>query len=116
MQAGSVACPAGHFSVQHLAGTGVTFGCAACGCSISATCTGTITLYTDTACRNTGIQVPADGSCNRVTSLPHSSTSYVFDSYTYLGNAPTAVSCTASGSSTAQSVALSGAETICCTQ
>ncbi len=116
MQAGSVACPAGPFGVQHLAGTGVSFGCAACGCSISAACSGTITLYTDTACRNTGVQVPADGSCNRVTSLPHSSTTYVFDSYTYLGNAPASVSCMASGSSTAESVALSGAETICCAQ
>jgi hypothetical protein len=114
MQSGSVSCPPGPLSVQHVAGSGVSYGCSACGCSVSATCTGTITLYSDTKCKDPGVQIPADGSCNRIVSLPDSANTYTFEAYEYAANAPTAVGCSPSGASTAQNVALAGPITICC--
>jgi hypothetical protein len=114
MQSGEVPCPAGPLSVQRLAGSGVSFGCSACGCSVTASCTGQITLYTDGQCTNAGIHVPADGSCNRVTSRSNDAGSDTFTAYTYTGNAPASVACSASGTSTAQNVALAGPVTICC--
>jgi hypothetical protein len=116
MQSGSVACPAGPLGVQHLAGSGVSFGCSTCGCSVSGTCTGTITLYSDTKCADIGVKIPADGMCRRVSSLPDSADTYTFESYTYDGGAPGSVSCSASGSSSAESVALAEPVTICCSQ
>lgn len=115
MQSGVAACPPGPLGVQHLAGSGVSFGCSACGCSVSATCTGTVTLYTDTKCTKTGVTIPADGSCNRITTLAGPGT-HVYEAYTYAGNAPTSPSCTASGTSSAENLALAQQVTLCCAQ
>lgn len=112
MQAGVVACPSGPLSVQHLVGSGASFGCSDCGCAVGATCTGTVTLYRDTRCMDAGLELPADGTCNNIASLASGSTSY--NSYVYTGAAPSGVHCTPSGSSSPQSVALAGPETVCC--
>ena len=52
---GSVACPPGPLSVAHQVGTGATFSCADCSCSVGATCSGTLTLYdsADRTCTGT---------------------------------------------------------------
>jgi hypothetical protein len=110
---GNVACPSGPLSAKHVVGTDTTFDCSACGCSVTGHCTGTVTLYSDTKCKNAPLAVPADGTCNEVLALTSDpATSY--NSYIYQGNAPTGVACDASGSSTAGNVTLTSEATICC--
>ncbi|MGH7439758.1 MAG: hypothetical protein ACRENE_29050 [Polyangiaceae bacterium] len=116
MQTGTTSCPAGPLGVRHLAGTGASFGCSDCGCSVSGTCTGSITLYTDNKCTHPGVTIPADRSCNRITSLPNSASNDTFGAYIYTANPPASVQCTASGSSSAENVTLQGTVTICCAQ
>lgn len=116
MQSGTTSCPPGPLGVQHLAGTGVSFGCSDCGCSVSGTCTGSITLYTDSQCANPGVTIPANGSCNRISSLPNSASTYTFGAYIYTAKPATSVKCTSSGSSSAENLALTNTVTICCAQ
>jgi hypothetical protein len=101
-------CPAG-FPERHDVGTGVSLDCASCGCKSTATCTGTMTFYTDSACQEGSLSIPADGSCRPSNSPP--GTTYA--SYRYVGQA-SAVACQTTGSSTAQNVQLTGEEIICC--
>lgn len=112
MQSGTAACPAGPLTVQHVVGSGVSFSCSDCGCAVAGTCSGTVSLYTDTKCKTFGLALPADGTCINVASVGSGSTN--FNSYTYDGGIPAGVHCTLSGPSTAQNVALAGPATICC--
>jgi hypothetical protein len=107
---GAMSCPPGPLSVQHLVGTDTSFGCSACTCTVGGTCTGTVTLYSDTACTNRALPIAADGTCQ---SLPNNLASR-YSSYIYRGDAPQGVNCQTSGASTAQNVALASAATICC--
>lgn len=116
MQSGTTTCPPGPLGVLHLAGTGASFGCSDCSCSVSATCTGSITLYTDSKCTKPGVTIPANGSCNRISSLPNSANTTTFGAYIYTPDPPASVQCTASGSSSAENVALQNTVTICCAQ
>jgi hypothetical protein len=101
-------CPA-DFPERHDVGTGVSLNCSSCACKPTATCTGTMTVYIDNACQDDALSIPADGACHPSNS-PLGTT---YGSYRYVGQA-SAVSCQAIGSSSAQNVQLTGAETICC--
>ncbi|MGO9838322.1 MAG: hypothetical protein ACLP1X_29430 [Polyangiaceae bacterium] len=110
---GAVTCPAGPLSVQHLVGTDVSFDCSSCTCTVTGTCTGTVTLYSDEGCTRGALDVPADGTCYEVLDLvTKPATSY--NSYIYTGNSPSDIACEASGASSAQDVALANETTICC--
>jgi len=108
MTTGTATCP-GNMTARHLVGTGTSVTCADCACSTSATCTGTVTLYTDSTCMTGAYAVSADGSCDPI-HLQRAS----YDSYIYSGGSPQNVTCQASGSS-APSVTLANEATICCT-
>lgn len=109
MAMGSMSCPAGPLSVRNEVGTSGSSSCPACSCSVTASCSGTLTLYTDKACTTSPYSVPADGSCNAVYKQKAS-----YGSYIYSGGSPTNVSCTASSSAGASSADLVNPATICC--
>jgi hypothetical protein len=107
---GHVACPPGPLSVAHDVGSSASFTCADCACSIiSGTCSGTLTLYTDTGCKSGGYPIATD-VCVAVSSRSS------FKAYQYAGAAPTGVTCQAGAPGAAQNVALTGEQTICCAQ
>ncbi len=108
MTSGVVACPAGPLSAARTVGTSATATCSACGCSVAATCQGTVTVYSDDNCKDSPYSVPADGSCNPIYKQGQS-----YNSYIYTGGTPH-TTCTPSGSSTVQSTTLVNEATICC--
>jgi hypothetical protein len=61
------ACPA-PFSKKYVAGTDKDIMCEACGCTLSSTCEGTLTLYTDMACTAGALDLPVTGACVSVSS------------------------------------------------
>jgi hypothetical protein len=103
--AGNASCPS-PFTSQHDVGTDVAVTCAACTCSATATCSGTMTYYTDVACQNGATPFPADGLCHA------SGTTQSFSSYKYAGVAT--VACTIGIPPAAQSTTLVGKQTLCC--
>jgi hypothetical protein len=105
---GSVACPPGRLSVAHQVGTSATFSCADCSCSVSATCSGTLTLYMDTGCTRGGYAI-STGVCVGVSS------SATYRAYAYTAGAPTNIACQTTAGP-AQNLALAGPQTICCAQ
>jgi hypothetical protein len=115
-KSGDVACPGAPFTEQHVVGTAGTLTCSACDCSVSADCTGTMTLYTDTGCTMGAFALKADTGCYPA-AAPGSGgfTGTHYGSYKYAGNAPATVACAASGSSAA-SVTLANEQTVCCVQ
>ena len=107
---GAVSCPGTPFTEQHLIGGPATFTCSAgCTCQVSATCAGTMKLFTDGKCKNNELDVPADGACHNPS---HPAKTY--GSYQYSPAAPTGVGCAAAGASTAQNLALPDQHTVCC--
>jgi hypothetical protein len=112
MRPGALTCPSG-FGTRHLVGTGASFNCTACGCSVTGQCNGTVTLYSDMSCSSGAFPVPADGSCNRIANLGSKPASS-FNSYIYTGGSPQNVTCMTSGSSSPQNLALTNEATVCC--
>jgi hypothetical protein len=111
---GNVACPPNFSSERHVVGTGASFTCSSCACSVTGgQCSGTVTLYSDMMCNNSPLAVPANGSCNRITNLTTKPASS-YNSYIYTGGSPHNVTCMASGSSSPQNVALVNQATVCC--
>ena len=109
-QAGDRPCPAGDFSVKHLVGTDVSATCGACGCSVTGTCSGSLTMYSDTGCANNPEVLTANGQCLRNAAIDGNS----YKSYRY-ALSPTGVGCVATGvAPTAQNVSLLSAQTVCC--
>lgn len=108
VKSGSNSCPGSPFTQQHVVGTGYGLTCSTCDCSVSATCNwGTMELFTDTGCSQGEFEVPADGGCDT-----NKAPAQNYQSYKYVANAPTNVSCS-TGTSTA-SGSLQGEQTICC--
>jgi hypothetical protein len=64
---GDYACPA-PFSTRYVPSTNEDITCEACGCTLNATCEGTLTLYTDMTCTAGGLDLPVTGSCESVSS------------------------------------------------
>jgi hypothetical protein len=112
MRPGALTCPSG-FGTRHLVGTGASFNCTSCGCSVTGQCSGTVTLYSDMSCNNGALAVPADGSCNRIANLGSKPASS-FNSYIYTGGSPQSVACMTSGSSSPQNLTLTNVATVCC--
>ncbi|MGD0524225.1 MAG: hypothetical protein ABSE49_03720 [Polyangiaceae bacterium] len=114
VQSGAQTCPGAPFTHSHTAGGAATFTCSACGCNVSASCTGTMELFTSNNCTTTGgateDDIAVDGACH-----PADGKTGSYNSYEYVQKAPT-ISCAASGTSTATNVTLANVETICCTQ
>ncbi len=106
---GDVACPAGPLSVQHEVGTSGAVACPACACSVTATCSGTLTLYTDTACKKAPYAI-STGVCVGISSAA------TYHAYEYTAGSPTNIACQAGAPSAAQSATLAGPQTICCAQ
>jgi hypothetical protein len=115
-QSGDQACPAGNLGVKHTVGTASSVACSDCGCSVTAQCTGTVTLYTDNRCTQKPLAVPADGNCHNIKTL-NGGANYTtaVAAYTYAGGTPT-TQCAATGTSSAQSVSLTNLSTVCCAQ
>jgi hypothetical protein len=105
---GDVACPAGPWSAAHHVGTSTSFDCASCTCAVSATCSGTLTLYTDKTCTKSPYAVSTD-VCVGISS------SATFTAYKYAGAAPKNVACQVTGTPAMPDLALVGEQTICCT-
>jgi hypothetical protein len=113
---GNMACPGSPFTHQHIVGGAATFTCSgsSCGCSLTGTCTGTVTLYTSMNCTggaNTTLVIPADGQCHDESAAGSNS----YASYSYAANPPPS-SCDPTGTSTAQNVTQPNLQTVCCTQ
>ncbi len=106
---GAVACPAGPLSVAHQAAASAAVTCADCSCSVTSTCSGTLTLYTDTACKSGSYAISTD-VCVGISSAA------TYKAYEYTGAAPKSVACEAGVPNPAQSVTLAGEQTICCAQ
>jgi len=108
---GSQPCPGSTFTQPHVVGGAATFTCDASGCmctAIADACTGTMSLFTDTSCKNGKLDIPADGKCHA--SKAPSDTYY---SYKYTPG-PLNSSCNPGGTSAAQNVTLTNEQTICC--
>ena len=106
---GAVACPAGPLSVAHQAGTSGALSCPDCPCTVTGTCSGTLTLYTDTGCKNGPYAISTD-VCVGVSSSSN------YKAYAYKGAAPKGVTCQAGTPSPGQGVTLAGEQTVCCAQ
>jgi hypothetical protein len=112
IQNGSSSCPSGSsFSQQHLVGTGSDVTCTACGCNVTATCSGEVVFYADSSCTQGESNVAADSACH---AGPTSDAGSAFSSYKYIANAPGDVQCASTGSSSATAVTLSNEQTVCC--
>jgi hypothetical protein len=107
LQSGMQSCPGAPFTEQHLVGSGVSFACSACGCSFTATCGGTVQLFTDQSCTQQELDIPADGQCH-----DPDAPDGTYGSYIYVPDPPQD-DCTTTPS-TAEGVALQNEETICC--
>jgi len=108
-QAGDVDCPDG-FAHKTLVGTAATADCSDCGaCSLAATCTGTMSFYSDTQCMDGETDFPADGVCQAASG---STTSYYY-SYSYTGSVASATCADATSTATP---GLDGKKTVCCQQ
>jgi len=108
VQSGIETCPGGPFTEQHRVGSGVSFVCSDCGCSVTATCEGTIQLFTDATCTQQELDIPADGQCHD----PAAPSNNTYGSYMYVPG-PLADAC-ATTPSMAQDIALQNEETLCC--
>jgi hypothetical protein len=98
---GDVACPA-QAPNKHLVGAGAAVTCGACGCTLAATCGGSITFYSDTNC-TTSLFTITDTACTLEGTGTYSS---------YLWQGKTSTSCTLGPS--AATAGLTAPSTICC--
>ena len=101
---GHVPCPAGPLSVAHDIGSGTSFTCPDCACTVTGTCSGTLTLYSNATC-TTGAYAISTDTCVRISSDAS------FKAYKYVGATPTMTGCQAAAPGAAQNVALTGEQT-----
>jgi hypothetical protein len=101
MADGDLACPSG-LPNKHMVGTSATLSCSACPCTLSATCSGTATFYSDSGCTN-AVATVSTATCSATNGVNYAS-------YKWTGTTNTMCNL---GASTA-SVALAGVATICC--
>ena len=106
-QTGVQTCPGAPFTEQHLVGTGASFTCSNCACSLTTSCLGTMELFMDGNCMQQQLDTPADGQCHDP-GAPNGT----YNSYVYAPDPPQVV-CTTT-TSTAQDVALQNESTLCC--
>ena len=107
---GEVACPpGGALAVAHHVGASASFTCADCACTVTAKCSGTLTLDTDTACKKAPYAISTD-VCVGISSAA------TYKAYQYTAAAPKTVGCQAGTPDPAPVVALTGEQTVCCAQ
>lgn len=109
-QDGDVACPAA-FAKKTLVGAAPKVTCGACGasCTVDATCTGTLSLFSDGACTNDKLDLPADGQC---AARPSAANGKLYSSYAYKGTVKAA--CAGTAPPSAATVGLDKPVTVCC--
>jgi hypothetical protein len=106
---GNKPCPA-PFGHKHLVGTGVSFDCGACGCSETATCGGTMTLYSDGACQMDALSELVDGQCHSTGMPNRMNGSYIF------AGAVATHACSITSVPSATNLTLDNLTTLCCGQ
>lgn len=99
---GDQTCPTGYPS-KHSVGTAAGVTCTACGCNVTATCSGTITFYSDQNCQ-TAVEVIDDKSCQ-------TETANSFSSLKWTGTPNATCNLTSASTPTGS---LASPETICC--
>ena len=104
---GEVPCPPGPLAVAHHVGTSASYTCADCACTVTAKCSGTLTLYTDTSCTKAPYAISTD-VCVGISSAA------TYKAYKYTAAAPQTVGCQAGTPDPAPTVALTGEQTVCC--
>jgi len=104
---GDVACPSGPLSVAHAIGASGSFSCADCACTMSGTCSGTLTLYTDATC-TTGPYAISTDVCVGISSAA------TYRAYRYSGGTAKGVTCEDAAPGPAQNIALTDPQTVCC--
>ncbi len=115
---GEVACPSGPMRVQHVVGTRTKVTCPPCACTVTSTCSGTITLFTDGNCTMGARSIPT-GECVAISGngtgtgngMPGIAS---YKGYQYAAGEPKDVACQVGDAGTAQGGALSTLETVCC--
>jgi len=109
-QDGDVACPK-EFANKTLVGAAPKIACDACGaCAVEATCTGTLSLFTDGACAQGQLDLPADGQC---AARPSAANGKLYSSYAYKGTVKTAA-CAGTAPASKAMVDLDKPITVCC--
>jgi hypothetical protein len=112
-EAGDVDCPTG-FPAKTLVGTSATAACSACGtgaCTVTGTCTGTLSMFTDQACTTGQANFPADGTCNANAGTLDG----LYYSYSYTGSV-SAATCTGTAPTSMPTPSLNAPTTVCCQQ
>jgi hypothetical protein len=103
-QPGAVACPKG--MTTHVTGESAKIDCDVCGaCTSTAKCTGSITIYDDTACNLKDDTYQVDGTCNSLFDVDN------LGSYRY---APVVDPGTCTPGTSAASVSIAAQTTVCC--
>jgi hypothetical protein len=117
---GDVPCPSGPLGARHLVGSSSpSAACPDCPCIVTATCSGTMTLFTDTMCM-AGARPFATGQCVPIATgmgpgKGAGTGTVSFRSYVYSGAPPTDVACHAApDAGTTAAGPLGDAETVCC--
>jgi|GEM_PF-3492160 len=103
-------CPPGPLGAMHLVGTSLSISCGDCPCTLTGTCSGTLTFYADPACRGDPWVAQADSTCGP---SPATAAAPPFQSYEYTGGMAQGLECQSSGSQI-ESLTLEGSMTICC--
>jgi hypothetical protein len=78
MTEGDMSCPA-PYSMKHTVGNDTMITCGACPCTVEASCTGALEVYTDSLCTAQKVVFPANGSCTA------SNSDAVYYRYKYVG-------------------------------
>jgi hypothetical protein len=109
-QDGDVACPSG-FANKTVVGAAPKVACEACGaCAVEATCTGTLSLFSDGACAQGQLDLPADGQC---AVRPSAANGKLYSSYSYKGTVK-AAGCAGTAPASKATVGLDKPTTVCC--
>jgi hypothetical protein len=99
---GDIDCPPA-FSTKHVVGDAAGLACGACGCTVEATCEGSIEFYTDMTCTAGKLAFAVDGSCQAA------NTDVAYLRYKYIGVA--SAKCAPEAPAAAS---FAPAQTICC--
>lgn len=106
---GDVACPM-TFPNKTLVGSSAHIECSACGaCELEASCSGTLSLFTDQNCTTQKTDYPVDGTCNT-----NSVANTAFLSFSYTGKVAKA-GCGGPTPTSMGTAALEMPQTVCCT-
>lgn len=102
-------CPANSvFTQPYFGAVGPSAWCTACDCAMSATCSGTVRLFSDGGCAGAEFDVPADSQCH-----PAPAGIGAISAYRYEANGPTDVACAPSGASMVET-SWQYTVTVCC--